>query len=170
MKMKKQPTSVEQKQPPIKHQLIELFWTIGPAYTRWAESHMCQPGITPQRMRLMTLLHENGPMMMSSLSDELGVTATNITALVDALEKEEMVARKPHPTDRRATMIELTHSAKKQLAENCTKFKDKVSELFADYSTAEQEQFLKLLLQMREALVKRGILEESDLRARCTKL
>ena len=154
------------KNAPAKHRLIELFWTLGPAFTRWAESHMHQQGLTPQRMRLMGLLLENGPMMMSGLRDELGVTATNVTALVDALEKDRMVTRKPHATDRRATMIELTPKAEKRLMENCTEFKDHVSELFSVFGEKEQEQLVTLLLRMREALVERDILEVSELCSR----
>lgn len=34
------------------------------------------------------------------------MTATNVTALVDSLEKDGLVVRTRHPTDRRATVIE----------------------------------------------------------------
>ncbi len=146
---------------PVKHRLVQLFWMLGPAFTRWAESHMNQKDLTPQRVRLMALLMENGPMMMRSLRNELGVTATNITALVDALEKDRMVIRKAHPKDRRATMIELTPKAEKRMTESCSEFKEQVSELFSGFSTAEQQQFHKLLERMRGALIERKILKES---------
>lgn len=144
---------------PVQHQLVKLFWMLCPAYMRWAESHMHQEGLTPQRVQLMVLLKENGPMIMSSLKDELGVTATNITALVDALEKDAMVLRMPHPTDRRATVVELTPKAKTMLEENCAQFRESVSELFTVFSAREQEQLLSSLNRMREALVDRKILK-----------
>ncbi len=151
------------KEPPVMHQLVELFWMLGPAFTRWAESHMDQPRLTPQRLRVLILLLENGPMKMASLRNELGVTATNVTALVDALEKDGMVARKPHPSDRRATMIEITEEAENELAGNCGPFKERVSELFSVFSTSEQKQLLAFLQRMREGLVERDVLKESDL-------
>jgi DNA-binding MarR family transcriptional regulator len=46
--------------------------------------------------------------MMRTLADELDLSPRNMTALVDGLEIDALVARRPHPTDRRATMIELT--------------------------------------------------------------
>src|SRR5689334_8621548 len=86
--------------------LSELFWMLGPAFARWTESRMGQsPGTTAQRMRILSLLHEHGALKMCDLKDQLGVTATNVTALIDALEKDELVARKAHPSDRRATLI-----------------------------------------------------------------
>ncbi|HEU5046516.1 MAG TPA: MarR family winged helix-turn-helix transcriptional regulator [Rickettsiales bacterium] len=148
---------------PLDHKLIKLFWVLSPAYTRWAESHMNEKGLTPQRLRLMWPLMEKGPMMMSALRDELGVSATNITALVDALEKEEMVVRTAHDTDRRATMIEITPKAVKMLTENCGEFRNRVAEVFSDFTHPEQEQFLALLLKMRKALVERGVLEECEI-------
>jgi DNA-binding MarR family transcriptional regulator len=155
-------TSVLEKLP-LPQKLTKLFWVLGPAFTRWAESHMHEKGLTPQRIRLMWPLMETGPMMMSALRDELGVTATNITALVDVLEKDGMVTRKPHATDRRATMISITPKAEKMLSENCGEFRDRVAGIFSDFSKTQQEQLLALLLKMREALIERNVLEEGEL-------
>lgn len=161
--MRKAKHSVSNNAPaPVRHRLAELFWTLSPGFTRWAESLMDKQGITPQRMRLMALLIEHGPMKMGKIRDELGTTATNVTALVDALEREKMVARKRHPTDRRTILIELTPKAEKQIEENCPVFKDKVSALFGVFSKSEQEQLCKLLLKMREELVRKKILKDSD--------
>jgi DNA-binding MarR family transcriptional regulator len=73
-----------------------------------------------------------------------------------------MVARKRHPTDRRTIIIELTAKAEKMILETCPIFKDRVAALFSIFSSAEQNQLLKLLLRVREALVTKKILEESD--------
>lgn len=153
-------TCCDPKDAPAKHQLVKLFWVLGPAFTRWAEAHMDQEGLTPQRVRVMVFLLENGPSMMSSLRNELGVTATNITALVDALEKDGMVKRKPDRKDRRVTIIELTAKGEKRMTENCLAFKDRVSQLFNIYSAADQDRLVKLLGRMREALVTKQILKE----------
>ena len=147
---------------PTRHKLMKLFWVLGPAFTRWAESHMHQKGMTPQRLRLMWPLIENGPMMMSELRDELGVSATNITALVDALEKDKLVVRKAHATDRRATMIAVTAKGEKLLTENCGEFRDQVADIFSGFRKPDQEQFMAYLMQMREVLIQRGFLEECD--------
>jgi DNA-binding MarR family transcriptional regulator len=146
---------------PVPHRLVKLFWQLAPAFTRWAESHMTQKDLTPQRVRLMVPLLENGPMMMSALRNELGVSATSITALVDTLEKDGMVKRRAHKTDRRTTMVEITAKAEKKLTDNCSHFKDQVSEIFSGLSAAEQKQLLALLEKMRGALVQEKILSDS---------
>src|SRR3989337_2175600 len=89
-------------------QLGDEFADFGPCYMRWVKSRLQDRGLTYARMRLLGALHCGGPQIMSSISDELGVTRRNVTALVDALEEEGLVRRRPHPTDRRATVIEMT--------------------------------------------------------------
>lgn len=147
---------------PVRYQLLTLFWMLGPAFVRWAESHMEKDGFTPKRMYLMGTLYEFGPMVMSSLRDRLGVTSTNVTALVDALEKDGMVRRRHHPTDRRATIVELTPQSEKFLTVNCSAFKERVSEIFSVFSQEEQEQFLEFLFRMRKVLVENKILDEKS--------
>src|ERR1700683_4595794 len=88
--------------------LAHRFELFGQIFRRWLHSHTENGGVTPARLRLLGALHCMGPQIMTNLGDQLGVTARNVTALVDALESEGLVRRTPHPTDRRATVIELT--------------------------------------------------------------
>lgn len=48
------------------------------------------------------------PMTMGQLADLLGVDRPNLTAVVDDLERRGLVQRTPHPTDRRAKLVEAT--------------------------------------------------------------
>jgi DNA-binding MarR family transcriptional regulator len=82
---------------------------------------------------------------MSELKEELGVTATNVTALVDSLEKDGLVIRQPHPTDRRATVIELSNKARAERSPDCTEFTKQVATLFSDLSEHECKAFVKTL-------------------------
>ena len=159
----RQSPTMKETDTPVRFQLLTLFWMLGPAFVRWAEAHMERSGFTPKRLYLMGILYEYGPMMMSSLRDRLGVTATNVTALVDALEAEGMVQRRHHPSDRRATIVELTPKAEDEFcSENCSAFKDRVSRIFDVFSEKEQEQFLDFLLRMRTVMIEHKILDEKS--------
>jgi DNA-binding MarR family transcriptional regulator len=92
----------------LEAQLAEAFAEFGPAYRRLVHSAKESTGITYARARLLHALQVHGPTIMSGLRHELGITARSVTALVDGLEEEGHVRRVPHPTDRRATVIELT--------------------------------------------------------------
>lgn len=52
------------------------------------------------------------PMSMRELADALGVEPPNATVIVDDLESLGLVRRRPHPTDRRAKLVEATRKGK----------------------------------------------------------
>lgn len=84
-----------------------MFCTFGPRYKRWIQARIeSELGFTHQRA--LGELKFHGPMTMSALGVELGVTARYVTALVDHLERQGLARRRAHPSDRRAILVELT--------------------------------------------------------------
>lgn len=132
--------------------LVDEFAAFGPAYMKWVRSRMQEPGVSYARMRLLGALHCGGPKIMSGISDELGVTRRNITALVDALEEEGLVRRRPHPTDRRATVIELTGEGARTMDTLYDEHRRSVAELFAELSDEDRRELVRLLGLLRGRL------------------
>lgn len=66
----------------------------------------------PQYMLMMCLLEE-GAQKMNLLAELLHISTPAVTNLVDKLEKSGYAKRVPHPTDRRAHVIELTPFGRK---------------------------------------------------------
>ncbi|HVF01495.1 MAG TPA: MarR family transcriptional regulator [Rubrobacteraceae bacterium] len=137
--------------------LVDEFAAFGPAYMRWVKSRLQDGGVSYARMRLLYALRCGGPRIMSSLSGVLGVTPRNVTALVDALEEEGLVVRRPHPTDRRATVIELTDRGVEPTGSMYDEHREAVGELFEGFSGDEQRELLRLLGMLRETLREKGI-------------
>ncbi|WP_406675023.1 MarR family transcriptional regulator [Nonomuraea sp. N2-4H] len=56
-----------------------------------------------------TALREmTGPMTMRELAERMSCEPSNATFIVDKLEKQGLIERRPHPTDRRAKHLVLT--------------------------------------------------------------
>lgn len=56
-----------------------------------------------------TALRElTGPMTTSELAERMSCEPSNATYVIDKLEKQKLVERRPHPTDRRARQLVLT--------------------------------------------------------------
>jgi DNA-binding MarR family transcriptional regulator len=136
--------------------LAERFPLLERVFSRWVHSQMECSKSSPGRLRLLGVLHCIGPQIMSELSDELGVTARNITSLVDALEREGLVRRTPHPTDRRATIIELTEQGIASASVVKKAFTERVATLFRDLPQIDQHDLLRVVESLLVALYKRG--------------
>lgn len=133
-------------------ELVEAFSGFGPEYLKWVRSRLRDSGITHARMRLLGALYFGGPRIMSALSEELGVTRRNVTALVDALQEEGLVRRSSHPTDRRATVIELTEKGKQKARSTHEIYRNLVSELFETLSEADRRSLLRIIGSLRDDL------------------
>ena len=55
-------------------------------------------GLTPQQLELLCLVHKSRP-TFGELAAALGCDKTNVTGMVDRLERRELLAREPDPAD-----------------------------------------------------------------------
>ncbi|MCA1713402.1 MAG: MarR family transcriptional regulator, partial [Actinobacteria bacterium] len=78
-------------------------------------------GLTFARYELLMLLHfsSTGALPVTKASRRLQVHPTSVTNAVDRLEAAGLVARRPHPTDGRGTLVGIT-AAGRRLALTCT--------------------------------------------------
>ncbi|BAH34658.1 putative transcriptional regulator, MarR family protein [Rhodococcus qingshengii] len=108
-------------------------------------------GLTFARYELLTLLTftRSGALPMAKASARLQVHPTSVTNAVDRLEKAELVRRVPHPSDRRATLIEIS-DAGRALALEATEMLN--SKVFAHPGLQQDklEQLVTILTELRK--------------------
>jgi DNA-binding MarR family transcriptional regulator len=121
------------------------------AFLRWIDSR-AGSGMSYGRLRLLQALHCRGPAIMRDLGTELGASPRNMTALVDALEEASLVVRRPHPTDRRATLVELSPAGVREAEQSLDEQLDAMSAIFGTLSAAEQEQFFAAIAKLVQAM------------------
>ncbi|GIP39377.1 MarR family transcriptional regulator [Paenibacillus sp. J31TS4] len=97
------------------------------------------------RLRLLLVVEEAGRLRMSELAARLGVKARTVTDLVDALEQDDLLVRRPDPTDRRATLLELTETAQTHI-QKAQAAMTEVTERMVGHLTPEQLNELMTLL------------------------
>lgn len=120
------------------------------AFTRWVDAYACD-GLSYGRLQVLEALGD-GPTIMRDLSDRLGISPRNTTAVIDALESAGLVERHPHPTDRRATLVGLTARGAAAAAARLGPAQAALDRLFEGFSAEEEEQFLTGLLRLVDAL------------------
>ncbi|MGY1738791.1 MarR family winged helix-turn-helix transcriptional regulator [Geodermatophilus sp. SYSU D00684] len=93
--------------------VLELTVLLG----RDMATSLAAEGLTVARTALLWRLRSAGPSTQRALADALGVSARNVTGLVDGLAEAGLVTRESHPTDRRATLVTPTARAERLLEE-----------------------------------------------------
>ena len=109
-------------------------------------------GLTFARYELLALLSftRSGRLPMNKASALLQVHPTSVTNAVDRLEKAGLVARTPHPTDGRTTLIELTAEGR-SLARSATVALN--SEVFSQsgFSSEDVDHMIRILADFRRS-------------------
>jgi DNA-binding MarR family transcriptional regulator len=80
---------------------------------RVTEEHFHDKGLSQGRFTVLMLLYDktcgdSRSLSPAQLADSAGVTRATMTGLVDSLERDGMVTRRPDPADRRQLSVELT--------------------------------------------------------------
>ncbi len=142
--------------------VLELGVLIGADMSRG----LAERGLTESRTHLLWVLLHEGPCTQRQLADALRVSPRNVTGLVDALVATGFVVRGPHPTDRRATLVQFTeHGA--EVAQGLARDHEEFARLlFGDMPRTTFESFVRgldLVLERLRTLV--PLAEEGGTRA-----
>lgn len=65
-------------------------------------------GLTFARYQVLGMLRWTGPVTLGAVGHNLWITPATVTSAVDRLEKAGLSRRAAHPTDARATLVEIT--------------------------------------------------------------
>jgi DNA-binding MarR family transcriptional regulator len=74
---------------------------------------MAPYGLKPVDFSVLSLITHNPGITSRQLCGSLGILPPNLVGMVNALEKRELVVRKPHPRDGRAMGLHLTPAGQK---------------------------------------------------------
>jgi DNA-binding MarR family transcriptional regulator len=77
--------------------------------TQQADQILAPIDLTFARYELLVRLYfHEGALPLNQLGKQLQIHQTSITSLVDRLEKQGLIKRTPHPSDRRSTIAQMT--------------------------------------------------------------
>lgn len=106
----------------------------------------------PQFDVLNQLARRPEGMTFVELSRQLLVTAGNLTGIVDRLEREGLVLRRPHPADRRAWRLTLTPRGWRAVSQTIPVHNRAVMRLMAALSQRDLRELRALLGRLRDRL------------------
>ncbi|WP_354595997.1 MarR family winged helix-turn-helix transcriptional regulator [Streptomyces sp. JL1001] len=139
--------------------LLAGFAGLRKGLLQWMRANIPTGGgmTVPRATLLMGLMLKTEPAGMGELGEPLGMSPRNMTVLVDGLEKEGLVRRVVHPSDRRIKLVELTEAGRTVVVQHLEPSQDTAAGLFDDFTAEERGELLRLLLKTADALRERGI-------------
>ncbi|MCX4472009.1 MarR family transcriptional regulator [Micromonospora sp. NBC_01655] len=85
--------------------MAESFWAVARRLRHLSRQTLEPWAINPGHARALGVLTRHGPMRLSALAEHLRIAPRSTTEVVDGLEERGLVARRPDPADRRATLV-----------------------------------------------------------------
>jgi len=122
--------------------------------TECFEKFLAKHGLSHGRFAIMMFLNRNPetPVNQTQIAEAYGVSKATITGLIDGLERDAMVQRLPDPTDRRATLVQLTPTGNAFLAGFLPDHFLAVAELMAGLGAADRAKLIDLMGRLRSGL------------------
>ena len=106
--------------------------------------------LTPPQAGILGVLGRASDLSQQALADILGMFPSRLVGLLDDLERAQLVERRPHPSDRRVSLLSLTPTGKKTLQAVGRVARQHEAELCAGLSSGEREMLEKLLVRIAE--------------------
>ncbi|MEO8022898.1 MarR family transcriptional regulator [Polaromonas sp.] len=102
-------------------------------------------GLRPVDFSVLSMITHNPGITSRQLCTALGILPPNLVAMVNTLEKRELIARKPHPRDGRAVGLHLTASGKKLMREAESMAVGLEADVASRLSASEAKTLIRLL-------------------------
>lgn len=118
----------------------QLFWQMRPRMVRVAGEF----GLSPPQLFALKTLDPDNPVPMSALAAALHCDNSNVTGLVDGLEAQSLVERRPGEHDRRVRMLVVTERGA-EVRDRLTQAMQEVPPELAALSAADQKALQDIL-------------------------
>ncbi|WP_027368729.1 MarR family winged helix-turn-helix transcriptional regulator [Desulfocurvibacter africanus] len=128
--------------------LIEFY----EKFSSWEQGVVKETGLTLPQMHTLEILGSFGNLRMKELAQKMGITTGALTVLVDRVERQGLVTRKPHETDRRSIRVELTPEGDRHFQEHHALHTQLTHELVSSLAPSEADALLVILQKLNSHL------------------
>ena len=108
---------------------------------------------------IMCKLADEGPQRLGALATAFGLDPSTITRQVQALEEIGLAVRKTDPSDRRASILDLSASGREALDSTRTLRRARLQKALSDWSESDLTEFGRLLKEFNTSVDR--LLEDS---------
>jgi DNA-binding MarR family transcriptional regulator len=109
-----------------------------------------EEGLTLPQFRMLVALNTRGRMNLSQVAAELGVQPSTAMRMIDRLVGAAMVARGTSPTDRRSSVISLTETGRRTVAEVTERRRHELAQLVDTMPDGQRRHLIRALQAFAE--------------------
>ena len=104
--------------------------------------------LAPHQARALRIVHEDGPLRLSELARRLRIVPRSATEVADALQERGLVLRSPDPSDRRATLLEMTEHGRSVATEVGRMRREQAEAFFGRLSANDRASLHRILTEL----------------------
>jgi len=105
---------------------------------------LTERGLTANRAEVIYLLAREGTLVQRELAHALGCSPRHVTGLIDTLQRDGLVERRPHPSDRRAISVVLTEQGADTAHWMTSQRHDSAQAILGDLPAADLAAFIRV--------------------------
>jgi DNA-binding MarR family transcriptional regulator len=109
-------------------------------------------GLEPRQFAILHAVHRDAGQAQQTIGDLLAIPASTMVAIVDHLEDEGLLERRPHVSDRRARTLHLTARGESLLSAAMAEAMKQEARICNGLETEERNQLLSLLRRISQNL------------------
>jgi len=130
----------------LNHAMIEFYDKL----SAWEHSVVKDKKLTLAQTHTIEVIGAHGPMRMKELADKLGITMGTLTVQVDKLVKAGVMLRRPHDSDRRSILVDLTDTGLTLYQEHDALHLNLSKEITSNLKESELKTLLNCLQKMNQ--------------------
>ena len=128
--------------------LSDLFWGVARRLRGQSREALLPLHVTPSQSRALNELRQHGGMRPGELAEHLRIAPRSATEVVDDLQSQGLVERRPDPDDRRATLVELTAKGTEAAQAIRAARQSEAERFFGVLSDADRAELKRILLEL----------------------
>jgi len=137
------------RSPAIRREILFQITDVARAMRTYVDQRAREHGMTRAQWGVLLRLERQEGMMQAEMAEALEIQPISVARLIDRLCSQELVERRPHPSDRRANCLYLTDKGRLTLSSFVPLGREISASVLASFSEAETASLLDMLLRIK---------------------
>jgi DNA-binding MarR family transcriptional regulator len=117
------------------------------------EDFLALYGLVLKSFNVLAVIHgDPEPLTPTTIGDRTLITKTSITSILDGLERRGLIRRRPHPTNRRSILVDLTDTGGSMCSEILRRLHAQEREWMSGMPESRRQSLIRLLGEVKGLL------------------